>query len=123
MRFIQGFVFKPATKQSKFLRFEKEDWDEVEHLFDKLLEKLSHGQGNVLDFTIMLAITLSYERDMKRKMKHIMGIVQEIMKSGVLLNVEGLLHHKLSLTRTKNTMWQIHGMATIIHLGWRLCCA
>lgn len=118
----QGFKFDPATIFSKFLRFEEDDWNLVEELLDKVLVKLADGKETFLDVAIMVAVTLSYSRDVKEKMKLILEICLEKMRAGVFFDGSGLLHCRLSLTGKKDQVWQVHAVATLMYLGWRLCC-
>lgn len=119
---MQGFQFKPANEYSKFLRFEEDDWDEVENFLNEVLRRLSEGAGQFLDLSVMVAIALSYERDTRAAMTAILEIAQEKLKSGDLLGKNGLLDGKMSIVGTSDVTWQVHGMATLMYLGWRLCC-
>ena len=89
---------------------------------DVLLEKLECGEGIMLDMATMVAVTLSYERDVTGKLIRILNWVKENLSTGKLLNRDGLLHCKMTLCGTNELTWQVHGMATVMFLGWRLCC-
>ena len=118
----QGFKYDPATKFSKFLRFEEDDWNLLEEMLDKVLVKLADGQETFLDVAIMVAVTLSHCRDVKEKMKLILDFCLEKLRAGEFFNESGLLHCRLSLLGNNDQTWQVHGVATLMYLGWRLCC-
>ena len=118
----QGFRYDPATIFSKFLRFEEDDWILLEELLDKVLVKLASGKEAFLDVAIMIAVTLSHCRDVKEKMKLILEICLKKLRTGEFFNDSGLLHCRLSLTGKNNQTWQVHAVATLMYLGWRLCC-
>ena len=84
--------------------------------------KLDNGQETYLDVAIMVAVTLSFCRDVKEKMQLILEIGLEKLRSGEFFNDSGLLRCRLSLTGINDQTWQVHAVATLMFLGWRLCC-